>query len=446
MNIQSSIFNKKMIIHLLSSLWIMFGFAALAHAVPNIQTASLNNGLKILLIEAHNVPMVSMQLSMPSGSRFDPSNKAGTASILAALLGDHTAKHDDKAWAEWLDSEALRLGASASRDTLNISLTVVKESLPVGLDAFSEALLQPGWDKKRFNILREDRIAAATKAQEEPSVLAAQSTAKLLYDKHGYGHRTSGTAKSLAHIQLVDLKNLYQQQIQPQGSVLAVSGDITMAEILALLTPRLKTWQGTPHISALDIAMPSIVQGQTIQVEMPTSQALVQFSRLGITRSNDDFFPLFVMNHLLGGGGFGSRLMEEVREKRGLVYGVYSYFIPLAAPGPFVITLQTQAKQADQAADVVRDVMQRLADGNVTKTQLKASKNNLIGSFAQRMDSNRERVGLLSMIGFYQMPLDYLKHWTASVESVTLADVKRVGKVYLQADDWNMLQVGPTKE
>ncbi len=437
---------KRMYIQLLSFACLCFGFAANIYAVPAIQTAQLDNGLKILLIEAHNVPMVSMQLTMPAGSRFDKPKKAGTASMLAEVLSDNTAKHDDKAWAEWLDSEALRLGASASRDSLSLSLTVVKDSLTVGLDAFSEALLQPGWRNKRFLSLREDNIAAAIKSQETPSTQAAQATAKLLYGTHAYGHTTSGTAKSLAHIQLGDLKELYLKQIQPIGSVLAVSGDITMQEVLDLIAPRLKAWQGKPKTAALKIKQPMIVKGKTSHVSIPTSQALVQFSRLGVARSGTDFFPLFVMNHLLGGGGFGSKLMEEVREKRGLVYGVYSYFIPLAAPGPFVITLQTRAEQAEKAAQVVRDVMQSMADGKIDKKQLDASKSNLIGSFAQRMDSNRERVGLLSMIGFYQMPLDYLQRWTAHVQSVTLAEVKHMSKIYLQSNDWNMIEVGPVKE
>lgn len=432
--------------HLFSFSLMLFSFMNAAHAVPNIQTAQLSNGLRVLLIEAHNVPMVSMQLTMPAGSRFDEQGKAGTASMLATVLSDHTAKHDDKAWAEWLDSEALRLGASASRDTLSLSLTVVKESLPVGLSAFSEALLQPGWHRKRFLSLREDSIAAAIKSQETPGSQAAQATAKLLYGTHGYGHTTSGTAKSLAHVKLGDLKKLYLKQVRPVGSVLAVSGDVTMKEILDLITPRLKAWQGKPEIASLDIQQPAIITGKSSYVSLPTSQALMQFSRLGIARSGTDFFPLFVMNHLLGGGGFGSKLMEEVREKRGLVYGVYSYFIPLAASGPFVITLQTRAEQTEKAEQVVRDVMQSMADGKIDEKQLDASKSNLIGSFAQRMDSNRERVGLLSMIGFYQMPLDYLQRWTAHVQSVTLTEVKHMSKVYLQSNDWNIIEVGPTKE
>jgi len=436
---------NSMYMRLLSLALILFGLIGTAYAVPVIQSAQLSNGLKILLIEAHNVPMVAMQLTMPAGSRFDSQGKAGTASMLATVLTDHTAQHDDKAWAEWLDSEALRLGASASRDSLSLSLTVVKESLPIGLEAFSEALLKPGWHKKRFLSLREDSIAAAIKSQETPGSQAAQATAKLLYGTSGYGHTTAGTAESLPHIQLHDLQTLYSNQVRPVGSVLAVSGDITMQEILTLLKPLLGSWQGKPNVAALDMKEPKIVKGQSSYVTIPTSQALVQLSRIGIARSNDNFFPLFVMNHLLGGGGFGSKLMEEVREKRGLVYGVYSYFIPLAAAGPFVITLQTRAEQAQKATQVVHNVMQSMVDGKITKQQLKATKSNLIGSFAQRMDSNRERVGLLSMIGFYQMPLDYLQRWTAHVEAVTLADVKHMSKAYLQSNDWNIVEVGPTK-
>ena len=424
-------------------LWLCLSGMQLAQAVPAIQTASLDNGLKIMLIEAHNVPMVAMQLSMPAGSRFDPQGRAGTASMLASMLSDHTAKHDDKAWAEWLDAEALRLGSGANRDILSLSLTTLKESLPIGLDAFAEALLQPGWNKKRFKLLQEDAVSGAIKSQEEPGVRAGDATAALLYGKHGYGHRAGGTAESLAKISLNDLKSLYAAQSKPMGSVLAISGDITMDEVLALLKPRLQAWQGAPRTAALAVATPSVVKGQKQSIVMPTTQTLVQFSRLGITRSDADFFPLFVMNHLLGGGGFGSKLMEEVREKRGLVYGVYSYFMPLAAPGPFVITLQTRASQAAQAAQVVSDVMQALADGHVDDKHVQATKANLIGGFAQRMDSNRERVGLMAMIGFYQMPLDYLQRWTEQVESVTVADVKRVAAAYLQPSDWNMIQVGP---
>ncbi len=428
---------------------MVFLFTAItqAQAIPPIQQAQLKNGLRVLLMEAHNVPMVSMKLSLPGGSRFDANigknRKGGTASLLADMISDHTARHAHPVWDDLLDADAIKLGAGAGRDDFSLALTVLKDALKPGLDAFSEALLQPGWDKKRFAILKQDAIAAAQKAQEEPGVRAAQAAAALLFPQHPYGHRPGGTMASLKRINLGDLKSLYVAQFKPSGAVLAVSGDITMAELLPLLKVRLGGWQGKPAKGLMDISQPAIVAGKQADVALPTTQMLVQLLRLGPPRSDADFFPAFVLNHILGGGGFASRLMQEVREDRGLVYGVYSYFQPLAAPGPFVITLQTKADQAKQAEAVVRHVLADMAAGHISSKQLKASKENLTGSFAQRMDSNRERVGLISMIGLYHLPLDYLSRWQERVQAVTLAQVKAQAARYLKPEQWNRVRVGP---
>ncbi len=421
----------------------LFSFSSLTQAVEPIQEAKLDNGLRVLLMEAHNVPMLAMKLVMPAGSRFDAQGKAGTASLLAGMLSDHTAKHDFTAWADLLDADAIRLGAHAGRDGFNLSLTVLKDALEPGLDAFAESLLQPGWNTQRFAIMQQDSIAAAQKEKEEPGVQASEAGAALLFANHPYGHRSSGDMETLARIGMNDLKALYQAQIKPAGAVLAVSGDITMAELLPLLNARLAHWVGKPAkaLNHIDKAKP--VAGLQRDVMLPTSQMLVQLLRQGPARGDADFFPAFVLNHILGGGGFGSRLMEEVREKRGLVYGVYSYFIPLAVPGPFVISLQTRADQAGQAETVVREVMADMAAGKISAKQFKASKENLIGSFAQRMDSNRERVGLMAMIGLYHLPLDYLSRWTERVQNVTRPQVKQQAAHYLDPSQWNRIRVGP---
>ncbi|MDX8405419.1 MAG: pitrilysin family protein [Mariprofundus sp.] len=428
--------------YLILPLLLLLSGVHTALAVPVIQQARMDNGLRVLLMEAHNVPMVSMQLSLVAGSRFDDTGKAGTASLLSAMLGDHTARHNHRAWADLLDAEAIKLGAAASRDGLNLSMTALKDALNPGLDAMAEALLLPGWNKERFTILQQDSIAAARKELEEPGAQSATAAAALLFGKHPYGHRTSGTAATLAAITIIDLQRLYGKQITPDGAVLAVSGDITMAELLPLLKARLSDWHGKPEQGLMQITTPATVQGKSVDVALPTSQTLVQLMRLGPTRSDARFFPVFVLNHILGGGGFGSRLMEEVREKRGLVYGVYSYFVPLAAAGPFVITLQTKADQAAEAETVVRQVLHDMATGTITAKQLADSKANLSGSFAQRMDSNRERVGLISMIGLYNLPLDYLASWTKHVDAVTLAQVKAQAARFLQPEQWNRVRVG----
>jgi len=421
----------------------LFAFTLPAQAVSPIQEAQLNNGLRVLLIEAHNVPMLAMKLVIPAGSRFDAKGKAGTSTLLAGMLSDHTAQHDFTAWADLLDADAIHLGAHAGRDAFNISLTVLKDALQPGLDAFAESLLQPGWNTQRFAIMQQDSIAAAQKEKEEPGAQASAAGAALLFANHPYGHRPAGDMESLARIGMADLKNLYRNQIKPIGAVLAVSGDITMAELLPQLNARLAHWNGKPAHALNDIKQAKPVAGLQRDVSLPTSQMLVQLLRQGPARGDVDFFPAFVLNHILGGGGFGSRLMEEVREKRGLVYGVYSYFIPLAVPAAFVISLQTRADQAGQAEEVVRTVMADMAAGKISSKQFKASKENLIGSFAQRMDSNRERVGLMAMIGLYHLPLDYLSRWTERVEKVTLTQVKQQAAHYLKPSQWNRVRVGP---
>ncbi len=421
---------------------LLFCAMPLARAVPPIQQARLDNGLRILLMEAHNVPMVALQLVMPGGSRFDAGGKGGAASLLADMLTDHTAIHDDKAWADFLDAEAIRLGAGASRDDMQLSLTVLKESLRPGLDALAEALLQPGWNSKRFEILKQDSIAAAQKEQENPRVRVSQAAAKLLFGDHPYGHRPGGSLQSLPAVEIADLKALYAAQLRPRGAVLAVSGDVTLAELVPLLQARLASWEGMPVKKMTDIDAAAAVAGKQVDVTLPTTQTLVQLLRLGPARSDANFFPAFILNHILGGSGFASRLMEEVREKRGLAYGVYSYFVPLAAPGPFAITLQTRADQAKQAEAVVRNLLADMAARKITAKQVRNSKDNLIGGFAQRMDSNRERVGLMAMIGIYDLPLDYLSVWAERVEAVTLEQVRRQAALYLKPEQWNRVRVG----
>jgi zinc protease len=414
-----------------------------AVAAPVVQQKTLDNGLNILLIEAHNVPMVAMKLVVPAGSRFDAQGKAGSAALLSGMLTDHTQKYDYQAWAAKLDDAAIRLGSGVDKDTMSFSLTVLREALGEGMQALSEAVLQPGWQQKRFKFLQQNAISAATKSREEATTYAAEEVNKLLFPSHPYGHAVSGNVQSLKRIKLQDLKVIYQKQVRPDGAVLAVSGDITMDALVAAIKPYLKAWKGKPVHAFSDIKQPQPSSQQSSFVTLDKHQALVEWVRLGPSRHHRDYKALLVLNHMLGGGGFGSRLMEEIREKRGLVYGVYSFFQPLETNGAYTIRLLTKANQANEAEAVLRDVLQGFADGHISQEDLNKSKRNLVGGFAQRMDSNRERAGLLAMMGVYKRPLDYLQNWTKSVSSVTLADVKRVAKQYLQPKDWKRVLVGP---
>jgi len=427
--------------------WIALMFFSItqAQATTSVQQHTMKNGLNIMLMEAHHVPMVAMKLIMPAGSRFDAGDKGGSAALLASMLMDHTKKHDYLAWATKLDETSIRLGAGADKDSLSISLTVLKEAVDEGMDAFSEALLQPGWNKQRFTLKQKNTLSGLTKAQEEAGTFSAIAEGELLFPNHPYGHPTSGTLDSVKNITLNDLKALYAQQVKPVGATLAMSGDITMDEAVKLVQRYLGNWQGAPKKALADIEQPTPSTKKEIHHVMDKHQMLIEWVRLGPSRHDDDYITMMVLNHMLGGGGFGSQLMEEIREKRGLTYGVYSYFQPYETHGAYIIRLQTRADQAEEAEVVLKQVLADMASGKITQDMLDKSKTNLMGGFAQRMDSNRERVGLLAMMGFYHRPLDYLENWTKSVKSVTLADVLQGAKKYLQPDDWKQIWVGPEK-
>ncbi len=424
---------------------IFFGITQ-AQATTPVQQHTMKNGLNIMLMEAHHVPMVAMKLIMPAGSRFDAQDKGGSAALLAAMLTDHTVKHDYLAWAGKLDDASILLGAGTDKDSLSISLTVLKEAMDEGIDAFSEALLQPGWDKQRFKLKQQNTISGLTKAQEEAGTFSAIAEGELLFPSHPYGHPTSGTLDSVKNITLRDLKTLYAQQVKPVGATLAMSGDITMDEAVKLVQRYLGNWHGAPKKVLADIEKPTPSDKKERHHVMDKHQMLIEWVRLGPSRHDDDYITMMVLNHMLGGGGFGSQLMEEIRERRGLTYGVYSYFQPYETHGAYIIRLQTRSDQAEEAEVVLKQVLADMTSGKITQDMLDKSKTNLMGGFAQRMDSNRERVGLLAMMGFYHRPLNYLENWTKSVESVTLADVLQGAKKYLQPDDWKQIWVGPEQE
>jgi len=413
-----------------------------AWAIAPISAWTMDNGMRVLLMEAHSVPMVVMRLTLPAGSSMDASGKAGTASMLAGMLGDHTARHDYQAWADHLDAQAIRFGVGADRDGLSFSVTALSEASGQAVSVLAEALLQPGWNRKRFNIMRADTISALNKSLEQPPVRAAIAAVHHLYGDHPYGHRTSGSPASLSKLKVADLQRLYRQQVKPDQAVLAVSGDVTMAQLKQLLAP-LSSWRGQAKRSLQQLSKAPQPKADKIHIVMNTHQSTVQLVRIGLNRQSADLFPTLLMNHIFGGGGFSSQLMTEVREKRGLVYGVYSYFQPLTVAGPFVITLQTRADQAEKALAVVRQVMASMAQGKISKKALQAAKDNLTGGFAHRLDSNAKRVGLMSMIGYYHLPLDYLLRWTDRIDAVSLKQVKQSAARYLAAPLWTEIAVGP---
>jgi zinc protease len=264
-------------------------------------------------------------------------------------------------------------------------------------------------------------VQSLREAQTKPETIARQAFGRLLYPSHPYGREA--TDQTMAAIEREDLVRFHREHYDAAHAVVAMIGAIDRAqaeEIAERLTRKLPAGSPRPALPAVERLAAAAEQ----RIGHPASQSHILVGAPAIERGHPDFFPLFVGNYILGGGGFVSRLYDQVREKRGLAYSVYAYFAPQLQPGPFTIGLQTEKSQTDEALAVVRETLARFVADGPTEAELAAAKSNLVGGFALRIDSNRKILDNLAMIGFYGLPLDYLARWTDRVSAVTLEQVR----------------------
>jgi len=246
----------------------------------------------------------------------------------------------------------------------------------------------------------------------------------MLYGQHPYAREPGGTVASVSALTRNDVAGFYRAYYRSDNAVLAIMGDVTMPQARAIAARLTGT---LPRGSGADQPLPPVaplIQAATRRIAHPATQSHILMGAPGMKRTDPDYFPLFVGNYILGGGGFDSRLLEEVRQKRGLAYSAHSHFAPLMQEGPFQIGLQTRRDQADQALAVVRDTLEKFVAEGPTEAELKQAKDNLIGGFPLRIDSNHKILDYLGVIGFYRLPLTYLDDFSAHVEKVTVADIK----------------------
>jgi len=267
-------------------------------------------------------------------------------------------------------------------------------------------------------------IASLKDADTKPATIVARTFARALFGDHPYVLRSSGEVQTVAALTRADLQQFYRDHYHADRAVVAIMGDVTRARAAAIAE---ELTRGLPNSGSALAAMPpvaALTAPIANEVAHPSAQAHILLGQPGMKRDDPDYFPLWVGNYVLGGGGFSSRLYEQVREKRGLSYSVYSGFIPYQQPGPFQIGLQTRNDQVEQALRVVRDVLKDFVTNGPTQAELDAAKQNVIGGFALRIDSNDKILNYLAVIGFYRLPLDYLDAFTARVEAVTLDQIR----------------------
>ena len=422
-------------------------------AIPIIHWTQAS-GTRIYLVESPAIQMVDVKIDFDAGARRDPADKAGLASVTAsqATLGVLAVKGqpvlDENGLGEaWADLGA-SFGGGATSDRMSFSFRALTfpDVLPKVIALAARQLGEPSFPADIWDRNRQRLVASIKEANTQPATLANRAFATAVYGTHPYGFDVNEV--SLAKINVDDMKALYARAMLPCRAVVSIVGAVTRAQADAMVTElmsRTKTapptgsdcadWPNVPEIAPL-------AQPKEERIAFDSAQAHVLIGQPGYKRDDPDFFALTVGNYILGGGDFVSRLTNEVREKRGLTYSVYSYFSPALHAGAFTMGLQTRPDQVTQAVQVARDVLTKFVANGPTAGELKAAKDNLIGGFALRIDTNAKLLDNVSNIAWNKLPLDYLDTWTKAVEKISLADVKTAFARKLQPNRMVTVVVG----
>jgi zinc protease len=423
-----------------------------AQAALKIQSWTLANGARVLFVENHSIPILDLNVQFDAGSRRDPEGKSGTAALTNAMLarGLHAsdAPLQEPAMTEaeisdkFADTGAQR-GGGAGADRADVSLRTLssRAERDASVALVARILAHPSFPEDFFARDKARTIAAIREDETKPESIASKAFWRVLYGEHPYAR--TATVPSVEAITRDDLVAFHAAHYVANRAIVSMIGDVTREEANAIaqqLTMRLPQGRPLPELPPVQLA-----PAREEKIEHPASQAHVLTGVPALSRNDPDYFALTVGNYVLGGGGFVSRLMHEVREKRGLSYSVYSYFNPLAQPGPFMAGFQTKREQADDALKVARDTIAAFLRDGPTKDELQAAKDNLIGGFALRIDTNRKILDNMAAIGFYNLPLDYLDTWTANVARVSIADVKAAFNRKVAFDKMSTVVVGNVK-
>ncbi|MDP2025245.1 pitrilysin family protein [Sulfuriferula sp.] len=418
-----------------------------AHAALPIQHWVLANGAKVYFVENHDLPMLDVSVDFPAGTAAEPepASQGGVASLTRSLLSLGAGGLDDNQIARGLGDVGAVLGGRFDADRAGITLRTLSSPTErtVALEMLARMVQQPTFSDTVLAREKARVIAALKQAELQPESLAARAFQQAVFGSHPYARRDSGEIASVSRLASADLRAFYRSHYAAQGAVIALIGDISRTDaerVAQQLTAALP-----PASQAANLAIPPVPvlpQAVTRTIPFPAKQSQVLIGQPGVTRADPDYFALYVGNYVLGGGGFDSRLLDEVRQKRGLAYSAYSYFSPMRASGVFQMGLQTRVDQTQQAVQVVRDTLAEFVENGVSEAELTQAKNNIVGGFPLRIDSNKKILEYLAVIGFYDLPLNYLDAFPARIEAVTAAQIQAAFKRHVHSDRMVTVIVG----
>ena len=400
------------------------------------------NGMTVIVLEQHFLPIVEIHALIKTGSAQDPPEKAGLANLVASLLDEGTTTRTSRQLAEQIDFVGGALEAKASEDFTTASARVLKKDLDLGFTLLADMLQHPAFNKQEFDRIRTQLLGEMASDNDDPGHIAMKAFNQLVFHGHPYRWPVNGTEETLHKIILADVQAFYGREYSPSQIILTIVGDITLEQATALTQTHFGAWK-KGAVATRNMKNPSPVERRTVQlIEKDLTQSTIVLGHAGIPRTHPDFYAVTVMNYILGAGGFSSRLMDSIRDKQGLAYGIMSHFDARLMPGSFWVNLQTKTETTNQAIAGVLSEIKSIRDAPVSDQELAEAKSFLIGSFPLRFDSTAKLANVLAQVEFYGLGFEYFSDYSKWIDRVTKEDVQRVAKQYLDPKRYALVVVG----
>ncbi len=400
------------------------------------------NGVRVVFYPAMEVPMLDVSLAFAAGSAYD-GTQFGLSALTNRVMNQGNAGQDANEIAESLADVGAQYKADINRDMVIFSLRtlVAKEALTKAGNTFAQIINHPDFPDHAFSREKKQQLMAIEQRQESPEEVAHLHFFQTLYQQHPYAHPVNGTAETVNAINMSQVIEFNKRYYVAKNAILVMVGAInseTAHQLADQLTQELPEGQPAPPIPKAA----QLTQAETINISFPSSQTVIRLGQIGIDHHDPHYFPLLVGNYILGGGALVSRLAIEVREKQGLTYGIDSQFVPMSGKGPFLISLSTKNKQAQDALSIIQNVLRTYIDKGPSDQEMNAAKQYLTGSFPVSLSGNRSIANILLRMAFYHLPEDFLDTYTARINAVTSEQVKQAFKQQINPDKLLLVTVG----
>lgn len=413
--------------------------------LPEVQRRTLSNGLEVWVVQQRDLPLVTLRMIVDAGSSAEPAGKAGLASVTAAMLDEGTATRSALEIADELDYLGADLGTGAGYDAAYATLSALKRTLPAALEVYADVVASPAFPERELERVRRERLTALVEALDRPSAVAAEQMALRIYGpEHPYGRPPEGTLASVPGLSGDDLRRFYRTYYRPNNATLLVVGDVSADEVTPMLEQAFRGWERA-EVPAVRYPAPPAPQAATrvYLIDKPdAAQSEIMIGHVGVARDNPDYFPLLVLNTILG-GQFSSRINMNLREEKGYTYGARTVFSMRRQPGPFLASAAVQtATSKESVIEFMKELQEIRGDRPVTREEMESAKAGLMRREPLNLETHAQLAGRLEDMVLYDLPPDYFDTYTERIGAVTLGDLERVAREHLQPERFAIVIVG----